>query len=128
MLRSGTNHTGQTVGFFRRKRAKLSLSQELVKVRRERVPPQPDKIMSIEAKSKCVIAIVDDQPDWDYSLDENYARENAISGAAYYNIAQPFSPDEQSLFEFLIRSLAGRKIAIYAWGVYVDINGEKPTL
>lgn len=113
----------ETVMLFRRRARKVSLQDKLVKAQKGRLSPLPDAQMSADDRASCIIAIVQDQPDWDYAMDNHKASENAIYAAAYYGIVGPFSDEQTKLHQFLIDNLAGRQIAIYAWGVYKDIVG-----
>jgi hypothetical protein len=96
-----------------------------VQGRRQRVAPLPDARMSKIKRAVVVMAIVDDQPDWDYALNNEKSLEYVHAAAAYFGITEPFSREQKALRDFLVSNLAGRKIAMYAWGVYVDICGDQ---
>ncbi len=81
----------------------------------------PNKPYDDKARLQCVRAIVDDQPDWDYAISQDVARDNAIYAAAYYGLTQPFTANQIELIDFLSQSYAGRKICVYAWGIFTDI-------
>lgn len=113
------------LGFFWRRRQTISLSNEIVQGRRARVAPLPDARMSKVKRAVVVMAIVDDQPDWDYALTNKKSMEYVDEAAAYFGITEPFNREQKALRNFLVDNLAGRKISMYAWGVYVDICGEQ---
>ena len=85
----------------------------------------PDARMSKVKRAVVVMAIVDDQPDWDYALNNKTSLQYVHAAAAYFGITEPFSQEQKALRDFLVANLAGRKIAMYAWGVYVDICGDQ---
>ena len=68
----------------------------------------------------CVIALLQDQPEWDYALDQEAAREAAHYGAAFIGFHEPYDAEEKAIFDFLISHFAGRKISTFAWGLYAD--------
>ncbi len=112
------------LSFFWRRHPKVLLSDDFVQGRRRRLAPLPDAWMSKYARANCVIAIVEDQPDWDFALDNEKALDNALGAAIYYGYERPFTPEQQALCDFLVNSLGGQKITMYAWGVYADICGS----
>ena len=73
----------------------------------------------------CVIAVLLDQPFWDYAIDQTSALENAIYTASFAGFMQPFDREEEELIAFLSKRFAGKKIATFAWGLYTDILREQ---
>lgn len=110
--------------FLRRRRRKVALNDDHVQQRRQRIVPQPDIRMSKHSRVRSVIAIVDDQPDWDYALDSEKSFYAVMDAMAHFGYEEPLSKEHKLLRDFLIQNIAGRKIAMYAWGVYADICGE----
>ena len=110
--------------FFRRKRRKVSLNNDHVQQRRQRIVPQPDMRMSKYSRIRSVTAIVDDQPDWDYALDSEKSFYAVMEAAGYFGYAENMTKEQKLLRDFLIQNIAGRKISMYAWGVYADICGD----
>ena len=113
------------LGFLWRRRPRVSLSNDIVQGRRQRVASFPDARLSNVKRAMVVIAIVDDQPDWDYALNNEKSLDYVHAAAAYFGITEPFSREQKALRDFLVSNLAGRKISMYAWGVYVDIRGNQ---
>ena len=117
----------QMLNLFWRRRRQIILTNDIVQGRRRRVAPLPDARMSKLKRAVVVIAIVDDQPDWDYALNNEKSLEYVDAAAAYFGITEPFNREQKALRDFLVTNLAGQKIAMYAWGVYVDICGDEDT-
>ncbi len=95
-----------------------------VQALRQRVTTLPDLRMSKHSRVLCAIAIVEDQPDWDFALDSEKSFDAVIKAASFYGYNAPFTPEQKVLRDFLVKNIAGRKIAMYAWGVYADISGN----
>lgn len=76
--------------------------------------------MSPDSGVTCVIALLLDQPEWDYAIDQESAFENALFAAAKFGIKRPFDEDQKELFAFLEARFAGQQIANFAWGLYTD--------
>ncbi len=112
------------LAFLWKRRRKVYLSDDLVQHRRQRVTVQPDARMSKNARVRCVTAIVDDQPDWDYALDTEKSLQTIMTAAAHYGYQDPLTKEQKILRDFLLKNIAGRKISMYAWGVYADICGD----
>ncbi len=73
----------------------------------------------------CVIAVLLDQPYWDYAIDQQSALENAVFTASFAGFMQPFDHEEEELIKFLSTRFAGRKISTFAWGLYTDLLREQ---
>lgn len=73
----------------------------------------------------CVIAVLLDQPHWDYAINQQSALENAIYTASFAGYIKPFDQEEEELIRFLSTRFAGRKIATFAWGLYSDLLREE---
>lgn len=86
--------------------------------------PQPDAGVIKNARIKLVQSIVDDQPDWDYALDSEKSFYAVMDAAEQFGFIEPFTKEQKLLRDFLIRNIAGRKISMYAWGVYADLCHE----
>jgi len=67
-----------------------------------------------------VISLLLDQPEWDYAIDQESAFENALFAAANFGVKRPFSDEQKDLFGFLENRFAGKKMAVFAWGLYAD--------
>ncbi len=67
-----------------------------------------------------VIALLQDQPDWDYAMTQTTAREAALYAASFIGFEAPFDAEEDALLTYLSEHFAGRKIATFAWGLYAD--------
>lgn len=103
----------------RKNRRETVLNQDIVKqlkgTRQARISEA-----GMSDRVACVIAILQDQPEWDYALDPSSAREAAIYAANYMGFTQPHDAEETALFDYLTQHYAGRKIATFAWGLYAD--------
>ena len=106
---------------FQKKPKTVLLRDDFVQRRKSFLAPIPDANMSKHDRAQCVIAIVQDQPDWDYSLDNRSAEDNSFYGASFFAYRTPYTPEQEKLHNYLVKNLAGRRIATYAWGVYADI-------
>ena len=68
----------------------------------------------------CVIALLQDQPDWDYALDKESALNGAVYASNYMGFFKPYDSEEQNLIHYLTERFAGRKISMFAFGLYAD--------
>ena len=105
--------------FWNRKNRSEPLNQDIVRqlrgTRRARINDA-----QVSDRVACVIAILQDQPEWDHALDHKSAHEAALYAANYMGFIQPYDEEEKSLFKYLKEHYAGRKIATFAWGLYAD--------
>lgn len=106
----------------RKSEAIAALNQNFVK--QQRANRQARKGLSrdqnISSRLSAVIALLQDQPDWDYALSQESAREAAHYAAAFMGFEAPFDSEEEALLGYLSEHFAGRKIATFAWGLYAD--------
>ncbi len=105
--------------FWSQKNRDKNLSQEIVKQQRDTRGARLNQVY-VSDRVACVIAILQDQPEWDYAISKSAAREAAIYAANYSGFIQPHDAEETAIFEYLTEHYAGRKIAMFAWGLYAD--------
>jgi len=85
------------------------------------MPESTDRLAS-------VIALLLDQPDWDYAIDKDASLKSALYAAGYMGIYQPYSREAQQLVDYLTGHFAGQKIAMFAFGLYADLLKEPESL
>lgn len=105
--------------FWNRKIRNETLNQEIVKKHRATRQSRLNQA-AVSDRIACVIAILQDQPEWDYVLNQSAARDAAIYAANYMGFTLPYDAEETALFDYLSEHYAGRKIAVFAWGLYAD--------
>lgn len=103
----------------RKNRQDLSLSQSIVK-QQQATRSARGGAASLSDRIAVVIALLQDQPDWDYAISQSSARQTALDAAAFIGFQTPFGAEEKSLHDYLSEHFAGRKIATFAWGLYAD--------
>lgn len=105
--------------FWNRKNPDPQLSQSVVKqqqaTRSARAVPS-----DLSDRVATVIALLQDQPDWDYAISQSSAKTSALAAAEFIGFQSPFDDEENSLLDYLSEHFAGRKIATFAWGLYAD--------
>lgn len=64
---------------------------------------------------------IEDQSEWDITLDIKVACIANLEAAALFGFGPVFSPEQNALFDLLLKLQAGPHIMTYAWGVYADL-------
>lgn len=65
--------------------------------------------------------LIEDQPEWDYSVGQKDLVENIGRAASRFGFGPSLSEEESSLCLMLARLNAGPLIMTYAWGLYADM-------
>lgn len=105
--------------FWNRKNRDPHLSQSVVK-QQQATRSARAGLSSVSDRVATVIALLQDQPDWDFSINQSTSRQTALDAAAFIGFHTPFDDEETSLLDYLSEHFAGRKIATFAWGLYAD--------
>lgn len=105
--------------FWSRKSRDPHLSQSVVK-QQQATRAARAGISGVTNRIATVIALLQDQPDWDYAINQSSARKTALEAAEFIGFMAPFDAEEDSLLNYLTEHFAGRKIATFAWGLYAD--------
>jgi len=103
----------------RKNRADLALSQSIVKQQKATRAARAGTA-GLTDRVATVIALLQDQPDWDYAINQSTARHTSLDAANFIGFHSPFDAEETSLLDYLSDHFAGRKIATFAWGLYAD--------
>lgn len=72
-----------------------------------------------------VRAVIDAQPEWDFSTTAKEARTNCAQARRHFGVRRPRSAEQKALDKYLISQRAGLHIATYAWGTYVDLKASQ---
>lgn len=114
--------------FWNRKNRTRTLTQDVVKQLRSTRQSRVNRPM-VSDRIACVIAVLQDQPEWDYAINQKAAHEAALYAANYMGFIQPYDAEEKALFDYLSAHFAGRKISTFAWGLYADqLRGDETPL
>lgn len=106
--------------FWNRKtREDRVLSHDIIRQQRDTRSAR-GPVSGVSNKVAMVIALLQDQPDWDYAMTEGSAHQAAIHAAAFIGFEAPFDTEETAILDYLTAHFAGRKIATFAWGLYAD--------
>lgn len=103
----------------RKNRAARALSQDIVR-QQQATRSARMAIIGVSDRVAMVIALLQDQPHWDYAINESSARQSALDAAAYIGFQAPYDEEETAILTYLTEHFAGRKISTFAWGLYAD--------
>ncbi|NNC36415.1 MAG: hypothetical protein HKO02_03080 [Hyphomonadaceae bacterium] len=74
-----------------------------------------------------VRAIIESQPEWDFSNSIKAAEANCVVAAKRFGYTRLTSDEHHALVDFLVAKKAGLHIATYAWGTYADLKAKQST-
>ncbi len=111
------------LSFFRKSKPETVLTDGIVRnlqnTRQARIA-----VPESSGRIACVIALLQDQPVWDYAIDKESAQNAAIYASNYMGFLKPYDAEEQQLLDYLTEHFAGRKMAMFAFGLYADLLRE----